>query len=49
MTALLPAAGRAINRKRVRRLMGKFGIAALRPKPRTTKSAPKNSRCFCVA
>jgi len=40
MTAMLRAEGAAINRKRVRRLMRKMGIAALGPKPRTTKPAP---------
>src|SRR5262249_6080274 len=40
MTALLRAEGLAINRKRVQRLMRKMGIAALGPKPRTTKPAP---------
>ena len=40
MTAMLRAEGHAINRKRVRRLMRKMGIAALGPKPRTTKPAP---------
>ncbi len=40
MTALLRAEGHAINRKRVRRLMRKMGIAALGPKPRTSKPAP---------
>jgi putative transposase len=40
MTAMLRAEGQAINRKRVRRLMRKMGIAALGPKPRTTKPAP---------
>ena len=40
MTAMLRAEGRAINRKRVRRLMRKMGIAALGPKPRTSKPAP---------
>jgi putative transposase len=40
MTALLRAEGHAINRKRVRRLMQAMGIAALGPKPRTTKPAP---------
>jgi transposase InsO family protein len=40
MTALVRAEGHAINRKRVQRLMRKMGIAALGPKPRTTKSAP---------
>ena len=40
MTAMLRAAGHSINRKRVQRLMRKMGIAALGPKPRTTKPAP---------
>jgi transposase InsO family protein len=40
MTAMLRAEGRAINRKRVQRLMRKMGIAALGPRPRTTKPAP---------
>ncbi len=40
MTALLRAEGPPINRKRVQRLMRKMGIAALGPKPRTTKPAP---------
>jgi putative transposase len=40
MTAMLRAEGQAVNRKRVQRLMRKMGIAALGPKPRTTKSAP---------
>jgi putative transposase len=40
MAAMLRAAGHAINRKRVQRLMRKMGIAALGPKPRTTKPAP---------
>jgi putative transposase len=40
MTAMLRAQGYAINRKRVRRLMRKMGIAALGPKPRTSKPAP---------
>jgi putative transposase len=40
MTAMLRAEGYAINRKRVQRLMRKMGIAALGPKPRTTKPAP---------
>ena len=40
MTAMLRAEGRAVNRKRVQRLMRKMGIAALGPKPRTTKPAP---------
>jgi putative transposase len=40
MTAMLRAEGRTINRKRVQRLMRRMGIAALGPKPRTTKPAP---------
>jgi putative transposase len=40
MTAMLRAEGHTINRKRVRRLMRRMGIAALGPKPRTTKPEP---------
>jgi putative transposase len=40
MTAMLRARGLRINRKRVQRLMRKMGIAALGPRPRTTKPAP---------
>jgi putative transposase len=40
LAALLRAEGHVINRKRVQRLMRKMGIAALGPKPRTTKPAP---------
>jgi putative transposase len=40
MTALLRAEGHLINRKRVQRLMRRIGIAALGPRPRTTKPAP---------
>jgi putative transposase len=40
MAAMLRTEGGAINRKRVRRLMRKMGIAALGPKPRTSKPAP---------
>jgi putative transposase len=40
MAALLRADGHPVNRKRVRRLMRQLGIAALGPKPRTTKPAP---------
>jgi putative transposase len=40
MTAMLRAEGCPINRKRVRRLMRRMGIAALGPKPRTSKPAP---------
>ncbi len=40
MTALPGAEGRPVNRKRIRRLMRTMGIAALGPKPRTSKPAP---------
>ena len=40
ITTMLRAGGYAVNRKRVRRLMRKMGIAALGPKPRTSKPAP---------
>ncbi|MEY9491177.1 hypothetical protein ABIF33_000197 [Bradyrhizobium elkanii] len=40
MTAMLKAEGLQVNRKRVQRLMRKMGIAALGPKPNTTKPAP---------
>jgi putative transposase len=40
ITAMLRAEGVSINRKRVQRLMRRIGIAALGPKPRTTKPAP---------
>jgi putative transposase len=40
VTAMLRAEGQAINRKRVQRLMRRMGIAALGPRPRTTKPAP---------
>jgi putative transposase len=40
MTAMLRGQGIPINRKRVQRLMRRMGIAALGPKPRTTKAAP---------
>jgi putative transposase len=40
MTAMLRAGGVLVNRKRVQRLMRLMGIAALGPKPRTTKPAP---------
>ena len=40
MTAMLRAEGLTVNRKRVQRLMRRMGIAALGPKPRTTKPAP---------
>ena len=40
LTALLRLEGCQVNRKRVQRLMRRMGIAALGPKPRTTKPAP---------
>jgi putative transposase len=40
MTAMLRAQGRVVNRKRVRRLMRRMGIAALGPRPRTSKPSP---------
>jgi putative transposase len=40
MTAMLRGEGLEVNRKRARRLMRIMGIAALGPKPRTTKPAP---------
>ncbi len=40
MAEMLQAEGRPVNRKRTQRLMRRMGIAALGPKPRTTKPAP---------
>jgi putative transposase len=40
MAEMLGTKERPINRKRMQRLMRKMGIAALGPKPRTTKPAP---------
>jgi putative transposase len=40
MAAMLREQGCAVNRKRMQRLMRKMGIAALGPKPRTSKPAP---------
>jgi hypothetical protein len=40
MTAMLREQGCAVNRKRIQRPMRKMGIAALGPKPRTSKPAP---------
>jgi putative transposase len=40
LTAMLRAEGLPINRKRVQRLMRRMGIAALGPKPNTSKPAP---------
>ena len=42
MAAMLRAEGCVVNRKRAQRLMRRMGIAALGPKPRTTKPAPGN-------
>ena len=40
IAATLCAAGETVNRKRVQRLMRAMGIAALGPKPRTSRPAP---------
>lgn len=40
IAATLSAGGETVNRKRVQRLMRAMGIAALGPKPRTSKPAP---------
>jgi putative transposase len=40
MAEMLGTDGRPINRKRMQRLMRKMGVAALGPKPRTSKPAP---------
>lgn len=40
MTAMLKAEGLQVNRKRGQRLMRKMGIAALGPRPNTTRPAP---------
>ena len=40
LARMLREEGQAINRKRVQRLMRQMGIAALGPRPRTTKRAP---------
>ena len=40
LARLLRQEGHAINRKRVQRLMRRMGIAALGPKPRTSKPEP---------
>ena len=40
MAVMLRGEGFGVNRKRVQRLMRQMGIAALGPKPRTTKPAP---------
>lgn len=40
MTAMLKTEGLQVNRKRVQRVMRKMGIAALGPRPNTTRPAP---------
>jgi putative transposase len=40
MVQMLATDGQPLNRKRMQRLMRRMGIAALGPKPRTTKPAP---------
>jgi putative transposase len=40
MAKMVQSEGRVINRMRIQRLMRKMGIAALGPKPRTSKPAP---------
>lgn len=40
LASMLSTAETPVNRKRVRRLMRRMGIAALGPRPRTTKPAP---------
>ncbi len=40
LAAMLRAEGLTVNRKRVQRLMRRMGIAALGPKPKTTRPAP---------
>src|SRR5258706_6792359 len=40
MAQMLGTAGQPINRERMQRLMRRIGIAALGPKPRTTKPTP---------
>jgi len=45
---MLRAEGITINRKRVQRLMRRMGIAALGPKPKTTKPAPGHRIFPCL-
>lgn len=45
LTAMLRAEGCPVNRKRVQRLMRQVGIAALGPKPNTSKPAPGHKIC----
>lgn len=40
MAVMLRAQGHLVNRKRVRRLMRRMGVAALGPRPRTSKPSP---------
>jgi len=42
LTVLLRAEGWRLERKRVQRLMRRMGIAALGPRPRTTRPAPEH-------
>jgi putative transposase len=42
MVAMLSENGARVNRKRVQRLMRQMGIAALGPKPKTSKPAPRH-------
>jgi putative transposase len=44
MTARLQQLGYAVNRKRVQRLMGKMGLQAIYPAPRTSISAPQHKK-----
>jgi putative transposase len=48
ITALLRGEGEVVNRKRVRRLTRRMGIAALGPKPRTTRPAPGHEIFPCL-
>lgn len=42
MTVYLQKEGYAVNHKRVRRLMGKMGLQAIYPKPRTSQAAQRH-------
>lgn len=44
MTAWLRQSGRAVNEKRVRRLLREIGLAAIYPKPRTSLANTENGR-----
>jgi putative transposase len=44
MTARLQQPGYAVNRQRVQRLMGKMGLQAIYPAPRTSISAPQHKK-----